>query len=438
MVYSAYWTVPFVGTLLSVAALPVLAPAFWHKNSGKVFLFWSLLICAALGMSHSLPEFTTIVSDTMLSKFLPFIILIAALYIITGGIYFTVFSKVTATVNVVIVGIGALSASWIGTTGAAMVMIRPLLRLNAERKYNTHLVIFFIFLVANIGGGVTPIGDPPLFVGFLSGVDFFWSLRHLSSAVYPVIFGMLGALYLVDSYLLKKEGCQFEHAGKTQIAVKGKRNILLLVVAVSSVMLSGVINIGAVEIFGITLPIASLIRDLILLILSAVSLATTPKDIRRHNDFSFGPLKEVAELFVAIFLTLIPVEHILHMGADGPFGPLFAWLSQGGELSASKCFWLTGALSSVLDNAPTYLTFFHLAGGDPNYFMNAGAHVLKAVSLGSVFFGALTYIGNAPNFMIKSIAQSYGYEMPSFFGYIKWSCAILLPIFALVSVMIFQ
>ncbi|MDR1365578.1 MAG: sodium:proton antiporter [Holosporales bacterium] len=437
MVYSVYWIIPFVGTLLSVAVFPVLAPKFWHKNSGKAFLFWSLLICAALGMSRSLPEFMTIVSDTMLSKFLPFIILIAALYVITGGIYFTISGKVTATANVVIIGIGALIASWIGTTGAAMIMIRPLLRLNSERKHKAHLVMFFIFLVANIGGGITPIGDPPLFVGFLSGIDFFWSLKHLSGVVYPVIFGMLVVLYLADSHLLKKEDLRFEHVGKTQIAIKGRRNILLLAVAVSSVMLSGVVCIGSIEVFGVTLSTASLVRDAILLILATVSLATTPKHIRHHNNFSFEPLKEVAELFVAIFLTLIPVEHILHMGADGSFGPLFAWLSQNGEISASKCFWLTGALSSVLDNAPTYLTFFHLAGGDPNYFMNNGMHVLKAISLGSVFFGALTYIGNAPNFMIKSIAQNYGYKTPSFFGYMKWSCAILLPTFALIAAILF-
>jgi Na+/H+ antiporter NhaD/arsenite permease-like protein len=440
MTYSAYWLVPFVGTLLSVALFPVIKPDFWHKNSGKVFLFWSLLICIALGIQHGAYELTLLVRDVILSKFLSFIVLISSLYIITGGIYFTVESKVTATVNVAIVGTGALIASWIGTTGAAMLMIRPLLRLNAERKHKVHLVMFFIFLVANIGGGATPIGDPPLFVGFLSGIDFFWPLRCLSNVVYPVVAAMLGILYLIDSYLLKKETVEYKQndACKAQVKIKGKRNILLLMIAVLSVMLSGIIHSGSITIIGITLPIASVARDCILIGLALTSLTITPQYIHYHNGFSFDPLKEVNELFIAIFLTLIPVEHMLHMGADGPFGSLFNWLSQNETFSPVKCFWLAGALSSVLDNAPTYLTFFHLAGGNPHYLMTDGCDILKAISLGSVFFGAMTYIGNAPNFMIKSIAQRYSYKMPSFLGYMKWSGAMLLPVFIILALILFR
>ncbi len=437
MNYSIYWEIPFIGTLLSVAFFPILAPKFWQKNSGKIFAFWALSICVPLWFRCGATNFADIICGVMFETFLPFIILISALYIITGGIYLTISRKLTAGTNIAIIGFGALISSWIGTTGAAMLMIRPLLRLNANRKYNVHLVIFFIFLVANIGGGTTPIGDPPLFVGFLEGIDFFWTTKNLSITVYSIVAFMLFALYFIDKLLLKKEISQNQDLSDNSnstatLNIAGKRNLPLLLIAVSSVILSSRMNVGSVQLLSASIPINNIIRDLILLGTAILSLGITPKNIRRRNSFSFAPLKEITELFITVFITLIPVEHMLHLGSAGPFGVLFNWLSSEGVFSAARCFWTTGFLSSILDNAPTYLMFFHLAGGDAEYFMNAGHLVLKAISLGAVFFGAMTYIGNAPNFMVKSIAQEYGYKMPSFFGYMKWSCLVLIPIFVVV------
>ena len=334
---------------------------------------------------------------------------------------------------------GAALASVTGTTGAAMLLVRPLIQANLKRRHNAHVLVFFIFLVANIGGSLTPLGDSPLFLGFLQGVAFGWTFTHM---IGPMLLGsavLLGVFYALDRWTWRRDGGP-RQAGRLRIGFRSAHNVIYLAVAVASVLLSGVWKPGVdVHVWHVAVPLQSLARDAVLLLLAGSSWATTKRRVRIENAFTWDPILEVVYLFAGIFVTILPALAILKAGRSGALGPLVA-LATGpdGQPNNAAYFWLSGLLSSFLDNAPTYLVFFNMAGGDPQALMGPLWHTLLAISAGSVFMGAMTYIGNAPNFMVRSIASERGIRMPSFLGYMAWSCAVLLPTFALVTVVFFR
>jgi len=299
--------------------------------------------------------------------------------------------------------------------------------------------VFFIFLVANAGGALTPLGDPPLFLGFLRGVDFFWPTVHLLLPTLLIVGVLLLAFFLLDSAIYAREGdVPKDPTPDRAISVNGGINFLLVPAIIGVILLSAALELGTVTIYGTEVGVESLARDAAFIAIVLVSLAFTTPGNRAENSFTWEPIKEVAELFAGIFITIIPVLAMLKAGTDGAFAPLVALVQQpGGAPDNLAYFWITGGLSSFLDNAPTYLVFFELAGGDPQKLMTEGAVTLAAISAGAVFMGANTYIGNAPNFMVYAIARDGGVKMPGFFGYMLWSGAILLPLFALVSWLFF-
>ena len=343
----------------------------------------------------------------------------------------------TPILNTVILLIGTVLASWMGTTGAAMLLIRPLLRANAFREKKVHIVVFFIFLVANIGGSLTPLGDPPLFLGFLKGVDFFWTTSAMFKPMVFMAISLLIIFFILDTYYYKKEVLKGpQKLNEEKLAVEGTFNLLLLAGVIGGVLLSGFWKPGyQIEVYHVGLEIQNISRDIILLILTYISWTLTSQSIRKANEYTWFPILEVGKLFAGIFVTIIPAIAILKAGTNGALSYVVASVSDSnGEPINYMYFWLTGILSSFLDNAPTYLVFFNTAGGDPITLMGEMPNTLLAISAGAVFMGANTYIGNAPNFMVKSISESSGINMPSFFGYlIKWSIPVLLPLFIIVS-----
>ncbi len=436
---SALWGIPFVGMLLSLALMPLLATSFWHHHYGKVALFWALAFLVPFAAQYGLTTTAHEVVHTGLLEYLPFIILLYALFTVSGGILVTGNLRGSPVVNTALLALGTVLASFIGTTGASMVLIRPLLRANDNRRYNVHTVVFFIFLVSNIGGSLTPLGDPPLFLGFLKGVNFFWTTTHLLPDMLVVSGLLLVTFFLLDSFFHAKEkklGALPDPTPETEsIGLRGLQNLPILAGIIGAILLSALWKPGiAFEILGTQLELQWVVRDVLLVLLALLSLAITPKLIRERNGFDWEPIIEVAKLFAAIFLTIIPVIAILRAGTNGAFAPLAELVTApDGSPVNVWYFWLTGALSSFLDNAPTYLVFFNLAGGDPHALMGPLAVTLQAISAGAVFMGAMTYIGNAPNFMVLSIARSRGVRMPSFFGYMGWSCVFLLPCFVLIT-----
>ncbi|MEE9165929.1 MAG: sodium:proton antiporter, partial [Candidatus Neomarinimicrobiota bacterium] len=367
------------------------------------------------------------------------IILLFALFTIAGGIRLTGSLRGSPQVNLGFLILGTFLASWMGTTGAAMLLIRPLIRANRWREKKVHIVVFFIFLVANIGGSLTPLGDPPLFLGFLLGVDFFWTTVHMIKPMLLVVFILWVLFYLIDSYYFGQEVRHppaEEGAETRRLGIEGSVNFVLLAGVVGSVLLSGLWNphisfiIYHVEVF-----LQNAVRDLLLLALVVLSWKLTPGEIRTKNEFSWFPMVEVGKLFAGIFVTIIPAIAILKAGEEGVLRSIVGVVStpEGDPVNATY-FWATGILSSFLDNAPTYLVFFNTAGGDATVLMYDISNTLLAISAGAVFMGANTYIGNAPNFMVRSIAQEMDVSMPSFFGYMfKYSLPILFPIFLLVT-----
>jgi Na+/H+ antiporter NhaD/arsenite permease-like protein len=318
-----------------------------------------------------------------------------------------------------------------------MLMIRPLIRANDNRKHVAHVIVFFIFLVSNAGGSLTPLGDPPLFLGFLRGVDFFWTTRHLLEPTLFLVVSLLVLFYAIDRYWYSHEDLlpQDPTPDTRQISIEGGWNFVALAAVMGLVLVSGSWHPGvAFEVAGTAVEGQQLLRDGLLLGVAAVSWWLTPRAVRDSNQFSWGPMKEVAKLFAGIFLTMAPVLAMLKAGHAGAFAAVASSVNdaQGHGLPWAY-FWFAGGLSSFLDNAPTYLVFFSLAGGDPQHLMTSAAATLMAISAGSVFMGANTYIGNAPNFMVKAIAEDRGIRMPSFFGYMAWSACILLPLFAVMT-----
>ncbi|WP_395142190.1 sodium:proton antiporter [Schlegelella aquatica] len=434
---AVWWAIPFAGMLLSIAFVPLIAPFFWHHHYGKITAGWALAFllpfAAVFGPGTAAAGFV----HALVAEYIPFIILLTALFTTAGGIYIRGNLHGSPGLNAGLMAVGAGLASIMGTTGASMLLIRPLIRANDNRKHVAHVVIFFIFIVSNIGGSLTPLGDPPLFLGFLKGVDFFWTVRAILPETLFLVGALLALFYVIDSYYYRKEGVQpvDPTPDSRDIGIEGKLNLLLLLVIVGLVLLSGVWKSSVeFDVFGTPVGLPQLVRDLALVAVIFVSLAVTPRQAREQNQFGWAPMVEVAKLFAGIFLTIIPVLAMLKAGLQGPFAPIVqAVTGADGQPVPAMYFWATGLLSSFLDNAPTYLVFFNLAGGEPQVLMTSLAPVLAAISGGAVFMGANTYIGNAPNLMVKAIAEDRGIRMPSFFGYMAWSGFILLPLFALVT-----
>nr|WP_199068375.1 sodium:proton antiporter [Chromobacterium sp. ASV5] len=440
---SLSWAGPFAGILLSIALFPIFAPGVWHHHFGKITAAWTALFLAPFAVAFGLGTTGGIIAHALLTEYLPFIILLFALYTVSGGILVWGSLHGSPKLNTAILAIGAALASIMGTTGAAMLLIRPLLKANEKRTRNVHVVVFFIFLVANVGGGLTPLGDPPLFLGFLAGVSFGWTFQHM---LLPV--ALLAAILLTVFFFLDRHYFQLEAREGTLLApdtshdkplkLYGKRNFWLLAGIVAAVLMSGVWHSGVeFTVFGVHLTLQNVLRDVILVILAFVSLAITPKQVRSGNEFNWLPILEVGKLFAGIFITIAPVIAILRAGTDGALASLVHMVSSNGQPINGMYFWMTGILSSFLDNAPTYLVFFNLADGNAATLMGPLADTLLAISMGAVFMGANTYIGNAPNFMVKAIAEQRHVKMPSFFGYMLWSGCILLPSFALLTLIFF-
>jgi len=401
--------IPFAGLLLSIALLPLRAPRFWesHRNKGLVAFLWSLPVAAYL-LLQAPHELILSMKD-----YVSFLLLLTALFIISGGIVLRGDLKATPEVNTLLLFVGAMMTNFVGTTGASMLLIRPLLQTNSERRHTLHVPIFFIFLVSNIGGCLTPLGDPPLFMGLIKGVPFFWTLRLLPMWA-VMVGGVLLVFYAFDRIQYNKE--------ETRDLIRDRRRVVPL-------RLAGTINIlwlaGVVA--AIFLPFPS--REAVLIAMSVLSLLTTRPERRAENNFTYNPIIEVAILFAGIFVTMVPALLILN--------------ARGAELGLTKpwqFFWVTGSLSSFLDNTPTYLAFFSLAQGLGLHgaVMGIPTLILKAISAGAVFMGANSYIGNGPNFMVKVIAEEYKLKMPSFFGYMAYSAAILIPLFVVVTLIFFR
>ena len=439
---AGWWALPFAGILLSIAVLPLFAPVFWHHHFGKITAAWTLLFFIPFAALFGLPLAGTSLVHALLAEYIPFIVLLTALYTIAGGIFIRGNLHGSPALNVGLLGIGTLLASVMGTTGASMLMIRPLIRANDNRIHKTHLVIFFIFLVSNVGGSLTPLGDPPLFLGFLKGVDFFWTARHIFPETLFLTGSLLGIFYLLDRWYYRKEGVlPVDPTPDThQIGFDGVVNFWLLAGVVGLVLLSGFWKGAPVfSVWGGEVGLPALVRDAGLIVLTLVSIQLTPNQVKQNNQFSWGPMQEVAKLFAGIFLTIIPVIAMLKAGTEGPFGAIVAAVTRPDGLpDPAMYFWATGILSSFLDNAPTYLVFFNTAGGDAKILMTTMAPTLAAISAGAVFMGANSYIGNAPNMMVKAIAEDRGVTMPSFFGYMAWSAVILLPLFVVMTFIWFK
>jgi len=431
------WALPFAGILLSIAFGPLAFPRFWHHHYGKIAFIWATLTLAPMAALHGKDVALTALSHALLGDYLGFIAILFALYVVAGGILVAGALRGTPLVNVGLLAFGTLIASVVGTTGAAMILIRPLLRANAARLHNVHVVVFFIFLVGNIGGALSPLGDPPLFIGFLNGVDFFWPAKNLWQPTVVIAVYTLAVFVLIDLwfYWQDRRVTLVGEAPKAGISVHGLVNLPLLAVIIAAVIASALWRPGvSFSVYGTSLPLQNLVRDAVLVVTALVSLWLTPNEHRDANGFSWEPILEVTLLFAGIFVCVAPVLVMLGAGYNGAFGWLLAAVtSPNGDPHQVAYFWLTGLLSAILDNAPTYLVFFKLAGGNAADLMTTLAPALAAISMGAVYMGALTYIGNAPNFMIYAIATERGIKMPSFFGYMVWSIAVLTPALAAVT-----
>jgi Na+/H+ antiporter NhaD/arsenite permease-like protein len=434
------WALPFALLLGGIAILPLVASHLWEHRQGWFVAGIALLVLLPLAIQFGGPATATAVLQTALLDYLPFILLLVALFTVAGGIVVRGNLHGGPLVNSVLLLVGVVLASLIGTTGASMVMIRPVLRANDDRRHRAHVVIFFIFLVSNIGGSLTPLGDPPLFLGFLRGVDFFWSTQHLLLPMALTSALVLAIFITLDTVLYRREGrVRPDPTPDSPVRVEGLANILLIGIIIAAILWSASADLGTLAVAGVELKFADVIRDAILVVVTLTSMLVTPGALRQANGFSWAPMQEVARLFAGIFVALIPVLAMLRAGLDGALGPVLSLVhGPDGQPNDFAFFWLTGTLSSFLDNAPTYLVFFELAGGDPAHLMSAGARTLAAVSAGAVFMGANSYIGNAPNLMVHAIARQGRVAMPSFFGYLGWSAAVLLPVFVLVGLVFFR
>jgi len=434
------WISPFIGLLLTMGIMSFMATNFPHSFLGKLwesnfnkFLIAMLWSIPVIYLFYSLNEWQPVIHS--LKDYFAFIALLFALFVISGGIYLEGDLRATPTVNTTFLAIGAVLANFIGTTGASVLLIRPLLRTNRERQNTSHIPIFFIFIVSNIGGCLLPIGDPPLFLGYLKGVPFFWTLQLW--AEWLTAISLLLAIFLIwDTLAYRKESpnnLKFDETMRQPMNIKGKLNILWLIIVLAAVVF---ITPEQLKQWDMAEGAGQFLREYVLLGMALISLISSPlnAETRQKNQFSFAPIIEVAALFIGIFIAMIPALEYLNMHGK-EFGLTHAW----------QFFWYSGTLSAVLDNAPTYLTFLSVAqgvvAGNPTVYvvpenlshLRVTVEFLAAISLGSVFMGAITYIGNGPNFMVKSIAEEWGYKMPDFFTYMLYSISILVPIFVLIT-----
>ena len=442
------WSIiPFAGILLSIAIFPlVLDSHFLVHHGGKMSLAWSLIFAIPYLAVFRGDAFYDIL-HIYLIDYIPFIILLWGLFTVAGGILVRGTLRGTPIVNTLLLLIGTAIASWVGTTGASMLLIRPLIRANAYRQNKVHLVIFFIFLVSNIGGSLTPLGDPPLFLGFLHGVPFFWTTTALFPHMLFISVILIALFFVLDTFMFKREGGVVPDDGTGEpIRVSGLFNLIFLLGIVVAVLMSGTLKLGEVNILGVHVAWQNIARDVSIVGMGLLSLKFTPfsGELRQANEFSWEPIEEVAKVFAGIFMTIIPALAILKAGENGALSGLIGAIKE-----PLHYFWVTGVLSSFLDNAPTYLTFYNTALGKlhlteamvPEILsgrLTSAEHLefiklLTAISIGAVFMGANTYIGNAPNFMVKAIAEQSGIRMPSFFGYMLWSVGILVPLFVIVT-----
>lgn len=436
---SPAWGIPFVGMLASIALMPLLAGHVWHDHYGKIAAGWAVLLVVPFAIVFGPDRAAEVVWHIVLQEYVPFIALLLALYVTGGGVLLKGSLVGTPATNVALLAFGTLMASVMGTTGASMLLIRPVLRANAFRKRKTHTFVFFIFLVSNIGGSLSPLGDPPLYLGFLKGVSFFWTTTHLFGEFLFCAVLLLAVYYVLDSLAWAREKAHAPAPGAHEpLGIEGTVNLGLIGVVVLMVLAQGAWRPGEVTILGQHIGIERLVGVGVFLLVTQASMRLTAPALREANGFAWGAILEVAKLFAAIFVTMAPVLAILRAGMDGAAAPLVGLTSDAaGQPIPWVYFWLTGALSSFLDNAPTYLVFFNLAGGDPVMLMTEGALTLAAISCGAVFMGANSYIGNAPNFMVKAIAEENGERMPSFFGYCGWAVVFLVPLFILVTLIFF-
>ncbi|MCI5843145.1 MAG: sodium:proton antiporter [Clostridiales bacterium] len=443
---SLVFAIPFVGMLLCIAICPLVIPEKWEKWRWLFVLFWSLLFLIPFALTYNVPTMVDQLLESLVGDYLTFIVLLFGLFCVAGNICLEGDLAGTPKTNVILLLIGTVLASWIGTTGASMVMIRPILRANRWRSKCVQTVVFFIFLVSNIGGCLTPIGDPPLLMGFMRGVPFTWELQHLLPIMVLNVVLLLAIYFVMDQRAYRKDLAAGRKplSGGAKLRLSGGHNIVFMLVIVLAVVLSGVLpgmplfqdatgNVLGIHIFGsVSLSYPTLIEIVMILAAAFLSFKTTRKDVRTKNNFTWGAIEEVAVLFIGIFITMIPALLFLKAhGAD--LGLTEPW----------QMFWATGALSSFLDNTPTYLVFMTTAGalgaaeGVVTTVGTIAVPMLIAISCGAVFMGANTYIGNAPNFMVKSIADENGVKMPSFFGYMAWSVGILIPVFLIDTLLFF-
>ncbi len=424
---SAYMVIPFILLLLMIATGPLFYKHFWENHYPKVSLLLSVVVILYyiifLNNTKSLLH--------TLTEYISFIALLSSLFVASGGILIKVDKKSTPLVNVIFLLFGAVISNIVGTTGASMLLIRPFIKMNKNRIRPYH-IIFFIFIVSNIGGALTPIGDPPLFLGFLSGVPFFWVIDNVWYIWIPTLVLVLLAFYLFDLNNKKDSPTKVEYSGK--IHFKGYKNLIYLLIIVIAVFIDPVVIPWVPSLY----PLPFGIREIIMFAVVIVSYKTADKEILKDNEFDFEPIKEVAYLFIGIFATMIPALQLIAYEAK----------EFGDKLSAGVFYWATGILSAILDNTPTYMNFLSAAMGKYGLDVTVKSNVqnfvlvddiyLKAISVAAVFFGSLTYIGNGPNFMVKSISERAGIEMPSFFTYIvKYSVIILLPIFTIIWLLFF-
>ena len=448
MTVPGWLCIPFVGLLLSVALFPILKPDWWDKHEPHAVIFWSLLVIVLFTAKFGVGKSAEMVLDCIFNDYLTFIVLLFGLYCVSGNITFAGDLAGSPGVNVFLLAVGTLLSSCIGTTGSSMLMVRPVISMNSWRKRKAHIMIFFIFLVSNIGGCLTPVGDPPLLMGFMRGVNFFWSL-HLFPVLLLNMAVLLVLFYHIDKRAYRADIAEGREPNirvpHTTLEVGGKHNVIFLVMIVAGVILSG--TLPKLSIFqdaqgnalgiplpaGVVFPWPSLIECVIILLAAFLSFKTTPQEVRRKNHFTWGAIKEVAMLFVGIFLTMQPALRLLKQ-----LGP------EMGINTPAQMFWAAGALSSFLDNTPTYLVFLTTAGtlgftsGIVTSLGTVPVQMLMAISCGAVFMGANSYIGNAPNFMVKALSDENGIRMPSFFGYMKWSIGILIPVFLLDTLIFFR
>lgn len=429
-----YAVIPFILMLAAIAIFPLFAEHFWDKNKNKLYVALTLAIPTAVWLLFQ--DCSAELKSTIIFDYIPFIILLGSLFVITGGIFVDGVIQPKPKTNLIYLAIGAVLASFMGTTGAAMLLIRPIIHTNKSRKYKVHTILFFIGIVANCGGLLTPLGDPPLFMMYLRGVDFFWFLNLFPEWLFTNAL-LLFIYFVVDNYFWKKEDDEIKIWDRTRtrkIKIQGKMNFIWLVGVILAVAF---INPSYFPAFANN-PYMNFLREAVIIILAMLSLKLTTHIVRTSNSFSWAPIEEVAYLFLGIFITMVPCILYLQQNA-----------SALGIVNPAQFYYASGALSSFLDNTPTAVTFYSLALGlveqNPNIAngmtMVAGIPeiFMKAICVSAVIFGSMTYIGNGPNFMVKAIAESEGIKMPSFFGYIfKFSLIVLLPIYIIVELVLFS